>query len=120
MEDPKKKVMKIPFIKYSFPSPCVMKLTWNTEDTSLVFRVVKYVIANPNSLKIDNEDEYEVIYEGPNTSISLNNVFPGTYCYRIRAKKLKDRRWSKEFNETFAQIGKEIKKNMAKKKIKKL
>eukprot|EP00833_Pecoramyces_ruminatium_P007572 jgi/Orpsp1_1/1181604/evm.model.c7180000077887.1 len=94
---------KVPALKYLFPTPDVLKITWANDETGLVYQLTKYVIAN-TSLKVENDDDYTLIYEGDKQFVLINNIFPGTYCFRLRVKKPKDRHWSMDYKEMFVQI----------------
>jgi len=95
---------KVPNIKYLFPTPDVLKITWSNDASGFVYQLTKYVVANKNSLKVENEDDFTVAYEGDKQFVLINNIFPGTYCFRLRIKKPKDRHWSMDYKETFIQI----------------
>jgi len=94
---------KVPNIKYLFPTPDVLKITWSNEETGLMYQLTKYIIAN-TTLKVEDEDDYTLVYEGDKQFVLINNIFPGSYCFRLRVKKPKDRHWSMEYKETFIQI----------------
>jgi len=95
---------KVPNIKYSFPTPDVLKITWANDSVGLVYQLTKYIITNTNSLHIENEDDFTVEYEGDKQFVMISNIFPGTYCFRVRVKKPKDLHWSMDYKETFIQI----------------
>jgi len=96
---------KVPNLKYLFPTPDVLKITWTNDSQGFVYQLTKYIITNTNSLQIENEDDYTLVYEGDKQFVLINNVFPGSYCFRLRVKKPKDRHWSMDYKETFIKIG---------------
>ncbi|ORX46864.1 ankyrin [Piromyces finnis] len=95
---------KVPNLKYLFPTPDVLKITWTNDAQGFVYQLTKYIITNTNSLKIENEDDFVLVYEGDKQFVTINNIFPGSYCFRLRVKKPKDRHWSMDYKETFIQI----------------
>jgi len=94
---------KLPSLKYLFPTPDSLKLTWASEDPGYVYQITKYIITN-NSLTVDDEDDYSVVYEGEKQFVVMNTIFPGSYCFRLRMKKPKDRHWSLDHSDTMVQI----------------
>jgi ankyrin repeat protein len=44
------------------------------------------------------------VYEGDKQFVIMNTIFPGSYCFRLRMKKPKDRHWSIDHKDIIVQI----------------